>query len=179
MAPDHAEAHLALGAVYIFTNRAAQGIAECEQALVLNPNVADVHGVIGFGKFLIGHAAETERHILEAFRLSPRDIGAFWWMYCMGRAKIQLGADAEAVGWLRRSIEANRNFPLAHFMLGAALALVGAVDEARAAANAGLALNRAFTVRRFGDGVSSDNPMYLAGRERVRGGMRLAGVPEA
>jgi TolB-like protein/class 3 adenylate cyclase/Tfp pilus assembly protein PilF len=179
LAPDHAEAHLAMGAVYIFTNRAAQGIAECEQALVLNPNVADVHGVIGLGKFLIGHAAETERHILEAFRLSPRDIAAFWWMYCMGRAKIQLGADAEAVGWLRRSIEANRNFPLAHFMLGAALALVGAVDEARTAANAGLALNPGFTIRRFGDGASSDNPMYLAGRERVRGGMRLAGVPEA
>src|SRR5260221_10349858 len=68
---------------------------------------------------------------------------------------------------------------LAHFMLGAALALVGAVDEARTAANAGLALNPGFTIRRFGDGASSDNPMYLAGRERVRGGMRLAGVPEA
>jgi TolB-like protein len=179
LAPDHAEAHLALGAVYILTKRAAQGIAECEQALVLNPNVADVHGVIGLGQFLMGQAVETERHILEAFRLSPRDIAAFWWMYCVGRAKIQLGADAEAVGWLRRSIEANRNFPLAHFMLGAALALVGAVDEARTAANAGLALNPGFTIRRFRDGASSDNPMYLAGRERVREGMRLAGVAEA
>jgi TolB-like protein/class 3 adenylate cyclase len=178
LAPDHAEAHLALGGVYLFTNRAAQGIAECRQALVLNPNIADVHSAIGFGKFLMGQAAETEGHILEALRLSPRDIGAYWWVYCVGRAKIQLGVDAEAVAWLRRSIEANRNFPLAHFALAAALALIGALDEARTAAKAGLALNPSFTIRRFYVGASSDNPMYLAGRDRLCEGLRLAEVPE-
>jgi tetratricopeptide (TPR) repeat protein len=95
-----------LGAVYIFTNRAAQGIAECEQALALDRNLADAHAAVGLAKFLMGRAAETERHILEALRLSPRDIFANWWMHCLGRAKIQLEADAEAVDWLRRSIEA-------------------------------------------------------------------------
>jgi TolB-like protein/class 3 adenylate cyclase len=178
LAPDHAEAHLVLGFVYISTNRAAQGIAECERALVLNPNIADVHSVIGFGKFLMGQAAETEGHVLEALRLSPRDIGAYWWMYAVGRAEIQLGADAKAVAWLRRSIEANRNFSLAHFALAAALALSGAVDEARTAAKAGLALAPGFTNRRFRVGASSDNPMYIAGRERLCEGMRLAGVSE-
>ena len=79
----------------------------------------------GLAKFLVGRAAETEGHILEALRLSPRDIFAYMWMYCVGRAKIQLGADVEAVDWLRRSIEANRNFPYTHFALAAALALLG------------------------------------------------------
>jgi TolB-like protein len=178
LAPNHAEAHLVLGVVYIFTNRAAQGIAECEQALMLNPNIADVHSAIGIGKCFMGQAAETEGHIREALRLSPRDIGAHWWLYCVGRAKIQLGADAEAVPWLRRSIEANRNFPLAHFALAAALALIDAVDEARAAAKIGLSLNPGFTIRRFRVGASSDNPSYLAGLERICVGLRLAGVPE-
>ena len=67
----------------------------------------------------------------------------------VGLAKLQLGADAEAVVWLRRSIEANRNYPVAHFHLAAALALLGSLDEARAAAQAGLALNPSFTIRRF------------------------------
>jgi TolB-like protein len=178
LAPDHAEAHLALGVAYMFTNRAAEGIAECEQAFVLNPNIADVHSAIGFGKCLMGQAAETEGHILEALRLSPRDIGAYWWIFCVGRAKIQLGADAEAVAWFRRSIEANRNFPSAHFALAAALGLIGALDLARAAAKVGLALNPGFTIRRFRVGASSDNPTYLAGLERLCAGMRLAGVPE-
>ena len=178
LAPNHAEAHLVLGMVYIFTNRAAQGIAECEQALMLNPNIADVHSAIGFGKCLMGQAAETEGYILEALRLSPRDIGAHWWIFCVGRAKIQLGANAEAVPWFRRSIEANRNFPSAHFALAAALALIDAVDEARAAAKIGLSLNPGFTIRRFRVGASSDNPSYLAGLERICEGLRLAGVPE-
>jgi tetratricopeptide (TPR) repeat protein len=145
---------------------------------VLNPNIADVQSAIGFGKCLMGQAAETEGHILEALRLSPRDIGAYWWMFCVGRAKIQLCADAEAVAWFRRSIEANRNFPPAHFALAAAFALIGAVDEARTAAKVGLVLNPGFTIRRFRVGASSDNPAYLAGLERFCEGLRLAGVPE-
>ena len=178
LAPDDAPAHFILGCVYMFTHRAAQGIAECEQALVLNPNLADAHAARGLAKFVIGRAAETEGHILEALRLSPRDTFANWWMHCLGRAKIQLGADTEAVAWLRRSIEANRNFPLTHFHLAAALGLLGALDEARSATKAGLALDPDFTIRRFAAAKSSDNLTYLAGLERVCQGMRIAGVPE-
>jgi tetratricopeptide (TPR) repeat protein len=179
LAPHAAEAHFILGCVYILTNRAAQGIAECEQALVLNPNLADAHAAHGWAEFFMGRAAETEGHILEALRLSPRDTFANVWMNCLGRAKMQLGADAEAVDWLRRSIETNRNFPLTYFHLAAALGLLGALDEARAAANVGLALNPGFTIRRFRAAAkSSDNPAYLAGLERVYEGMRIAGVPE-
>jgi tetratricopeptide (TPR) repeat protein len=126
----------------------------------------------------MGRAAETESHIREAFRLSPRDIFSYSWMQTVGWSKILLGADAEAVGWLQRSIEANRNNPVVHFHLAGALALLGSLDEARTAAQAGLALNPNFTIRRFRDTKSSDNPAYLAARERFCEGLRLAGVPE-
>jgi TolB-like protein len=178
LAPDHAVAHLVLGGAYIFSNRAAQGVAECEQALALNRNLASAHGSIGIAKFFMGRAAETEGHVLEAFRLSPRDIFAYRWMRAAGWAKILLGADAEAVGWLRRSIEANRNFPITHFQLAGALALLGSLDEARTAAQAGLTLDPSFTIRRFRATTSSSNPNYLAGRERCCEGMRKAGIPE-
>jgi hypothetical protein len=79
---------------------------------------------------------------------------------------------------LRRSIETNRNYPLAHFLLASALAHLGSHNEARDATKAGLALNPSFTVRRFRTGVQSDNPTYLAQREHVYEGMRKAGVPE-
>jgi tetratricopeptide (TPR) repeat protein len=62
------------------TNRAAQGIAECEQALALDRNLAGAYACIGLAKYLLGRAAETEAHIHEALRLSPHDINAFWWM---------------------------------------------------------------------------------------------------
>jgi TolB-like protein/tetratricopeptide (TPR) repeat protein len=179
IAPDHAVAHSILGTVYIFTNRAAQGIAECEQALALNSNLAAAHAAIGLAKCFLGRAAETDGHTLEALRLSPRDISAYRWMSVAGWAKLQLDADAEAVGWVRRSIEVNRNYSPAHFLLAAALGLLGALDEARAATQAGLALNPSFTIRRLrAVAQSSDNPAFLAGLKRNAVGLRLAGVPE-
>ena len=180
LAPNHAQAHASLALVQISTKRAAQGIAECEQALTLDRNLARAHALIGLAKFFLGRGAETEPHINEAFRLSPRDtIAGRWWVW-VGLAKAQLGADAEAVVWMRRGLDANRNYSVTHFDLAAVLARVGKLDEARAAVNAGLALDPRFTIRRYRDVTysSSDNPTYRAGRERLIEGMRMAGVPE-
>jgi len=176
--PNRTSAHLARGWVQIFTNRAAQGIREFEHALALDSNGAHAHAALGFAKFYMGLAAETEGHIFEALRLSPRDVEAYQWACFVGVAKLQLGSDVEAVSWLRRSIEANRNFPIAHLALAAALGLTGALDEARTAARTGLALNSGFTIRRFRTAQQSDNPNFLVGLERVCEGFRLAGVPE-
>jgi tetratricopeptide (TPR) repeat protein len=141
MVPQHARAHMFLGAAQMFKARAAQGIHECEQALALDRNLAFAHAIIGLGKYLLGRGTETEAHIHEALRLSPRDTFTFRWLHIVGFAKLHLSADAEAVVWLRRGIEANRNHALAHFHLAAALALLGALDEARTTAKAGLAIN--------------------------------------
>jgi TolB-like protein/class 3 adenylate cyclase len=177
MSPQHARAHMFLGAVQISTNRAAQGIRQCERALALDRNLADAHGLLGSAKVFIGRGAETEAHIQEAFRLSPRDTSAPWWMFYAGFSKLVLGAYEEAVAWLRRCLEADRNYAVAHFQLAAALALLGSLEDARGAARAGLALDPTFTIRRM-RGRMSDDPTYRAGAERAREGMRMAGVPE-
>jgi tetratricopeptide (TPR) repeat protein len=162
------------------TKRASQGIAESEQALALDRNSAGVHASIGMAKFLLGRGAETEAHIDEAIRLSPRDIFAYRWFLVVGRAQTHLNADAEAVVWLRRSLDANPNYSVGYFHLAATLALLGELDEARAAVRAGLALDPSFTIRRFRDATSAwhDNPTSLAGRDRTIEGMRMAEVPE-
>ena len=173
LAPNHARAHLVLGVVQIFSKRMAQGIAECEQALAMDRNLASAHVLIGAAKFFLGRGAETEPHINEAFRLSPRDTIAHRWMAIGGIAKAQVGADAEAVLWMRRGLDANRNFSLAHFDLAAVLARLGELDEARAAVQAGLALDPSFTIRRYRDATNarSDNLTFLAWRERHIEGM--------
>jgi TolB-like protein len=178
VAPNHAFAHLVVGGLFISTNRALRGIAECERALELDRNLAEAHAQIGLAKYVTGRGAETEAHINEAFRLSPRDIFAHRWLAMVGMSKLQIAADAEARAWFLRSIESNRNYPLAHFALSAALALLGLPDQANAAARTGLALDPGFTVRRYADGAWTDNPTYLAKRQRVCQGMRLAGIPD-
>jgi TolB-like protein/tetratricopeptide (TPR) repeat protein len=178
MAPNHPVAHLVLGLAQINTNRAAQGIAKSERALVLDRNLAVAHATIGTAKFFLGRGEETEAHIEQALRLSPRDTHVYIWTLIVGLAKFWHGADAEAIVWLRRSLEANRNHPMVHFLLAAVLAHVGELDEARATAQAGLALNPSFSIRRYRTNTQSNHPVYLAGRERAYEGMRLAGVPE-
>ena len=178
LAPNHPMAHYLLGLVQIFSNRAAQGIAQCERALALDRNLSVAHGLIGGAKYFSGRGGETEAHTQEALRLSPRDTSAYLWLVWVGNAKSQLGADEEAVAWYRRGIDANRNFAGGHFFLASALALLGQLDEARAAGQAGLALDPTFTISRYRAGLSTDNPTYLAGRERMYDGMRKAGVPE-
>jgi len=178
LAPNHAIAHYLLGFVQISTNRAGQGIAECERALALDRNLAGAHAEIGLAKYNIGRAEETEAHIREALRLSPRDTSAYAWKAFAGYAKLYLGSDEEAAAWLHRAIETNRSYSLQHFALACALAHLGQLDDARAAVQAGLALNSTFTLRRFRAGTSSNNPTFLAQRERIYDGMRKAGVPE-
>ena len=179
-APNHAFAHLVLGLVQIFTRRVDQGIAECEHALALDRNLALAHGLIGFAKYVLGRSTETEAHINEAFRLSPRDSLAYRWFIWVAVAKIQLNLDSEALVWLRRGLDANRNYSVAQFQLAATLARLGELTQAQAAVRAALALDPSFTIRRYlgVTGGLSDNPSFLAGRERMIEGMRIAGVPE-
>ena len=176
--PNDARAHEILGRAQVQTKRTAQGIAEFERALALDPNLAAAHGDIGLAKIFIGRAEETEAHVTDALRLSPRDSSAWNWLQFAGGAKLCLGADEEAVPRLRRSIEINRTFPLAHFFLAAALANLGKLDEAQAETRVGLTLDPTFTIQRFRAGQESDNPIFLAGKERIFEGMRKAGVPQ-
>ena len=75
LAPQHALAHMFMGIVQLASNHVDEGIAECEHALVLNRNLAEAHGTLGAAKLFVDRAAETEAHVQEALRLSPRDEG--------------------------------------------------------------------------------------------------------
>lgn len=178
LAPNNSLAHSTLGLVLMLTKRPVDGIAECQRALALDRNSAGAHGLIGYAKYLLGRGAETETHISEAFRLSPRDTRTHYWMLWIGLAKSQLNAGTEAVAWIRRGLEVNRHFAVAHFHLAAEQALLGELDQARKAVQTGLVLDPGFTIRRFRAGTATDDPIYLAGRERSYEGLRLAGVPE-
>ena len=91
LAPNHPMAHFVLGLVQTFTNRAAQGIAECERALALDRNLARAHAHIGLAKFFLGRGGETEAHMEQALRLSPRDTNVYIWSYVCRSRQILAG----------------------------------------------------------------------------------------
>ena len=176
--PDHPFAHAGFGSVCISTRRFERGVSECERALAIDRNLATAHHVIGVAKYFMGRNEETEAHVLEALRLSPRDQYAGMWSQMAAFTKLSAERDEEAIGWLRRSIEANPNLPVSHFLSAVAFARLGRLEEARDASRTGLELNPSFTISRYRSQAYSDNPVYLAARERIYEGMRLAGVPE-
>ena len=178
--PDHARGHMWLGFVEISPSalrRASPNVNMRWRWIEISPTPMPC---IGFGKIFIGRAEETEAHVAEALRLSPRDTLAYVWMTYAGVAKSHLGSYEQAVAWFRRAIEANRNYPHAYFQLAAALAQLGRLDEAHSAVKAGLALNPAFAISRARAAwtAMSDDPTYLAQLEPILEGMRKAGVPE-
>jgi TolB-like protein/class 3 adenylate cyclase len=177
-APNNARTHHAMGMVLCATNRASRAMEEWERALAIDPNLARARAFLGLAHVYAGRAEETEAHVLEALRLSPRDSMTHLWLMFAGYAKMLLGEWEDALLRLRKSIDANPNNPWASFYLAACLAHLGRLDEARPAATFGVAVNPRFTIERLRAFDESDNRVFLAQRERVIEGMRKAGVPE-
>jgi len=180
LVPDHARAHAALGILCVYTGRATIGVAECEYALTLDQNLAHAHGSLGICKVAAGRAEETEAHVVEALRLSPRDIMAYIWTSYAGVANNFLSRWDEATVWFKRSIEANRSYAISHFMVGSAFAQLGRLEEARSSVRVGLALNPNFSVSsaRAAWAAMSEAARYAKQLEPILHGMGLAGVPE-
>ena len=178
IAPDNAPGHLCLGVVYIYTNRVAQGIPEFERALAIDRNLAAAHAYIGLAQNFVGRGEEAAAHIEYALRLSPRDAAVYLWRTLSGSVKVFLAKHEEAVGELRRAIEANRNFSAAHFYLAVALAELGRLDEARLEVKEGLSIDPTFTIRRYRGDAPSDNPIFMSRRRQIYEIMRNIGIPE-
>jgi tetratricopeptide (TPR) repeat protein len=176
--PEDARTRAHFGLLCAVTKRVERGLSECERALALDRNCVWAHVHMGTAKYILGRNDETEAHILEALRLSPRDRSTGAWFQIVGFAKLGAGCDEEAIRWFRRAIEVNPNFPMSHFLLAAASARLGHIEEAHDALRAGLELNPNFTIARFKSQTFSDHPVYLAGRERMYEGLRGAGMPE-
>ena len=178
LAPGNASAHFVYGNVLHVSGATERSLREFEFAISLDRNLAWAHANVGFAKVLLGRAEEAESDLLNAIRLSPRDPGLDRWYALLGIADLFLGRLWPALDRMRKSVEMNPNVALMQFFLAAATALSGRADEARTAREAGMQLDPNFTVARFRNERRSQNPTFLAQRERIYEGLRLAGVPE-
>jgi TolB-like protein len=178
LAPKHAYAHVVIGFVMGVTKRVDRAMTESIHALLLDPNLALAHALMGLHALHLGRGEETEGHVREALRLSPFDPFASRWFAIVGFAKNSLARYEEAITWLTQSISRDGTFAMAHFHLGSALAHAGRLENARSAAATGLALDPTFNLASFRAAELSEDPCYFAWRERLIEGMRKAGVPD-
>ena len=178
LAPDSAEAHVTYGTVLYPMRAPERALREFKFTVGLDGHLAAAHAYLGLMKYSLGRARDTRAHVAEAMRLSPRDPLLFHWHFLMGVAEMYLGRVVHGIESLRKSVEINPNWGLSQFVLAAALALAGLLAEAAEVRAVAQRLVPNFTIARFREGAASDNPMYLAQREHLYRGLRLAGVPE-
>jgi TolB-like protein len=176
--PSSAEAHVTYGTVLFAMCMPERALREFQLATGVDGTLAIAHAYIGLLKVFLGRAGESRGHILEAMRLSPRDPLLFNWHFIIGVADLYLGRVVHALDSLRRSVEINPNWGLSRLVLAAALGLAGLLAEATEVCAVARRLAPNFTIAKFRAEAVSDNPVYLAQREYLCDGLRLAGIPE-
>ena len=173
LAPDDADA---LATLAIRTGAISgdhqDALSLANRAIAANPNSATVLSKCGWTLLYADRPHEALALFERVLRLSPRDPFAFGWLGGCGYSLLDLGRDAEAMDAGRRAEHLNPNSADALRIQAAALALLGRLEEAKAAMQRMLKLDPGCTVSgiRARFGVSEGS--------RTLDGFRKAGMPE-
>jgi tetratricopeptide (TPR) repeat protein len=168
-------AHLAQANLLMRTQRLSESVRAFRRALALNPSFALAHAFIGGPLNMQGVHDEAIRSAEHALRLSPNDrlIGAY-----AGRqitnAHFRTQNYTDCVVWARRIIERAPEDIWGHTWLTAALALLG---NTIAAAEEQMILRRLQPEYSIA-WIEQQSPTTGEVGERLRDGLRRAGVPE-
>ncbi|WP_439603166.1 adenylate/guanylate cyclase domain-containing protein [Devosia sp.] len=153
-----------------------RGLVLTQRAVESNPNNLTVMIFAGITHLHLGSIDGAIAFSEHAIRLSPSLDGAHWPLTAISHAQMIKGSYEEALVWAKRSISANPSFVCSYWMLVAANAHLGRMDEAR---------RHLATLRRLSPGVTiaqvwaaqpQKDPSRVAA---ILDGLRLAGVAEA
>jgi TolB-like protein len=178
--PNSYHAHHAKARVLVAQKRADEALVEAERSLRLNPGFIPSYLVLCQANLMLGLPQKAIEHATKVKRLSPPDPYLYVFHTQEGLAHIMLREDDVAVACLRQAVANNPEFPAASGYLVAALALSGKEAEAREQLGRYLSLRDAHlrTIVGWRRMAYSDDPAYLALRERIYEGLRKAGMAE-
>jgi tetratricopeptide (TPR) repeat protein len=178
--PNSYQAHHANARTLVAQNRAEEAIIEAERSLRLNPSFISPYLPLCQANLMLGLPDKTIEYANKAMRLSPPDPYLYVFYAQQGLAYIMLRQDDRAVECLRRAVANNPKFPSPVAYLAAMLALTGEEAEARQTLKQYLSLRgtKTRTIAGWRAMAYSNNPDYLAFRERIHEGLRKAGLPE-
>jgi adenylate cyclase len=153
------------------------------RAIELDPNFARAYAEKGNELTRAGRPSEAIPLAEKAIKLSPRDpaLGAFYWI--IGRAYFYMGNYHNAIPWLQKSVSVRPNMWYNRLYLVSAYALSNKNEDALKALHeftarrefAGYTLER---VKSNEEAVPADNPVVVAGREKLHEGLQMAGMVE-
>jgi adenylate cyclase len=168
-------AHLAHGMVRFRMRQQGEAERAFRRALDLNPNFALAHARLAAPLAMQGAHQEAVDSAEHALRLSPRDrnVGTYASVALAG-VHFAAGRYPECATWARNAIEKSPEIIPGHFFLTAALAMEGDMTAAAEARDTLLRLLPDYSLT----WVTQNSPVTGELAERLREGLRKAGVPE-
>jgi adenylate cyclase len=168
-------AYFAQGILLLRLHRGGEAARSLRRALELNPNFALTHAFLANVLATQGTHPEAVDSAEHALRLSPRDrlVGTYASL-AMTQVNFAAGRYPECVTWAGSMIEKSPGHIAGHFFLTAALAMQGDLAAAAEARDILLRLRPEFSLAWMTENVPPTGEMA----ERLREGLRKAGVPE-
>lgn len=150
-------------------------VAVLQSAAEANPNNLMVLVRAGLAHLHCGSLDEALAHFHRANRLSPGDRGAHFSLCGIADVHLIRGEYAEAKSWAARALASNPNFDPTLWVLIAANAHLGRIEEAHSYLRALKRITPAVTIARIEAGQPAKDPTRMAA---LLEGLRKAGLEE-
>ena len=151
------------------------GAALIDQALALNPNLAQALYCSGFVRCWLGELEVALEHLRQVMRLSPIDPLMFMMQSGTALAHFLAGRYDEASSWAEKALLQKANSHLALRLAAASSALAGRMEEAQNAVSRLRQLDPALRVSDLKEIIPLRRQQDFA---RYAEGLRKAGLPE-
>ncbi|MDQ0558229.1 TolB-like protein/class 3 adenylate cyclase/Flp pilus assembly protein TadD [Rhizobium mesoamericanum] len=153
-----------------------RGFELIRRAVALNPNNLDVVNKAGVANLHCGSLDDAVTYFLRAQRLSPNGVDSHWNLTGLAHVELARGNCEQALLWASKSMAANAHYAPCFWMLIAANARLGRMEEARRHLAKLLAISPGVTVASIRAGHAAKLPERI---EPILEGLLLAGMPEA
>ena len=187
-------AYQAMAFRYSMQGRHDKAVNEARHAIAVDPNNPIGYEALAATLIYLGRPRDGEEAIREAMRLDPRY--PYEYLFWLGLAQFNMGEFEQAVETLRRATQGNPEDDRSLIVLAAAYGQLGRIEGAQFAMEAQNQvrkirgsqspdrdnLNAGVSALTLGPYTLEDVDLWLyqesSDRERLRKGLRVAGVPE-
>ncbi len=153
-----------------------RGFELIRRAVALNPNNIEVVNSAGIANLHCGNLDDAVTYFLRAERLSPNGVDSHYNLTGLAHIELVRGNYEQALIWAGKSMAANAYYGPCFWMLIAANAQLGRMEEARRHLANLLAISPDVTVASIRAGQPAKIPDRI---EPILEGLLLAGMPEA
>ena len=173
MDPSAGDFRVFLGFVFTIMRQYEKGMAEAEEGIAINPNMATSQCYYGLILIFNGRHKEAIEAIKKAIRLNPLPPDFYW--HVLGQAYCHVGMYEEAIAACKEALRRYPDSLFVHFRLAQAYALTGRENEARTEVEEVLRINPRYSVEYFRNSTPYKNP---ADMELMVNALLKAGLPK-